>query len=97
MRTLLAGMALFAGTAALAQTPEPWRDRERPVIDFEITRTRLFTRECDGCGSRRGEYGGLGVFRVETRRYQEVLRGHLVRTWREDVEVFDHCVRARIR
>jgi hypothetical protein len=93
----VAGLLLLARAVAFAHGPERWGDRDRPVIDFRVVRTRLVARGCEDCGYRRGEGGGSGAFRVETRIYAEWVRGRVIRTWREETECFDHCLRGRVR
>jgi hypothetical protein len=95
MRTILAGVLGLMFLAGSAMAYDRWGDHGRTIVDFEVVRTRLITRECAGCGDRRGDYIGLGVFRVETRLYSEFVRGRVVRTWRETEEFFDHCVGRR--
>jgi hypothetical protein len=98
LRAGLLGLLLVA-CAAVSPAEERWRDRDRdwhgriegPVIVFDVVRTHFERRPCERCEYRDGDSGGVGVFRIERRRYHEYHRGYVVRTWEETEEFFDHC------
>ena len=56
-----------------------------------VTSTQVFKADAVDCGFNDVGAANMGVFNSELREYTEYKDGAAVKTWRDTVDVFDHC------
>jgi len=94
LTTMLLAMGLASATC-LAQTTSSGQAQIGAPSDGTtytvVTSTQVEKADAVRCGMNDASAPNMGIFRAELRQYTEYKDGKVVRTWRDTVDVFDHC------